>query len=86
LKENVSFVPLIPLTIRHNADADMLTRSPCSLNIQNLYDNMNKKLVSEIRKCLRPSDPLTRGFPQDPSEGSAPNPQKFAPFLKLWIR
>ena len=33
------------------ADADIDTRSTCSLNIPNLDDNFVKKLVPEIRKC-----------------------------------
>jgi len=33
------------------AGANVLSRSPCSLNFSNLCDNFVEKLISELRKC-----------------------------------
>ena len=49
------------------SDADVLPRSPCSLNLPDLCDNFVKKLVSEIKKCRQ------RQLPLDPSGGSTPH-------------
>src|SRR6218665_2511470 len=69
------------------AGANVLPRSPCSLNIEHLCDNFVHKLVSETRKCHQLQGdfvPLTPG----PHWWLRPKPplHNLVPYLKVWIR